>query len=82
MFVLHSFCGHNTERIEAEVNGYSDLVVIPGGMTKLLPLLDVVINWPFKVAFQGLYNQGMTTAKLVLTLSNRVKHTPLPAVCE
>jgi hypothetical protein len=60
----------------------SDLVVIPGGMTKLLQPLDVVINWPFKVALQWIYNQWMTTMKHGLMPSGRLKCRPLLTVCE
>jgi hypothetical protein len=51
MLVLDSYHGHMTERVKAKVNKDSDLLVIPGGMTKLLQPLGVVINWPFKVTF-------------------------------
>jgi hypothetical protein len=33
--VLGGFCAHMTERVKAEINEDSDLIVIPGGMTKL-----------------------------------------------
>jgi hypothetical protein len=56
ILVLDSFHGHMTERVKAKVNEDSDLVVISGGMTKLLQTLDVVINLPFKVAFRCFYN--------------------------
>jgi hypothetical protein len=51
------------KRVKAEVNKDSDLLVIPNGMTKRLPPLDIVINRPFKIAFWQLYNQQMTTTK-------------------
>jgi hypothetical protein len=35
LLVSDSFDGHITERVKAEVNEVSNLVVIPGGMTKL-----------------------------------------------
>jgi hypothetical protein len=82
ILVLDSFHGHMTVRVKAKVNEDSDLVVIPGGMTKLLQPLDVVINWPFKVAFWWLYNQWMTTTKHELRPSSRMKCTPLLTVCE
>jgi hypothetical protein len=82
MLVLDNFRGHMTERVKAKVNKDSDLVVIPGGITKLLHPLDVVINWPFKVAFWQLYNQWMTTTKHELRSRTRMKGIPLPTVCE
>jgi hypothetical protein len=71
------FCGHMRETVKVAVNMDSDLVVIPGGMTKLLQPLDVVINWPFKVALQW-----MTTMKHGLMPSGRLKCRPLLTVCE
>jgi hypothetical protein len=52
-----------TDRVKTKVNKDSDFLLIPGGMTKLLQTLDVVINRPFKVAFWWLYNQWVTTTK-------------------
>jgi hypothetical protein len=43
--------------VKEEVNEDRKLVVIASEKTKLLQPLDVVINPPFKVAFQWLYNQ-------------------------
>jgi len=51
MLVMDVFKGHLTPEIEATVTGSSmntDLVVIPGGMTLQLQVLDVVVNKPFK----------------------------------
>jgi hypothetical protein len=81
MLVLDSFHGHMTERVKAKVED-SDLVVIPSGMTKLLQLLDVSINQPFKITFWWLYNQWMTTTKHELRPRGGMKRTPLPTVCE
>jgi hypothetical protein len=49
MLVLDSFHGHMREKVKAEANKHSD-IVISGWMTKPLQPLDVVINQPFKVA--------------------------------
>jgi hypothetical protein len=35
-----------------------------------------------EVAFRELYNQWMTTTKHKQTPSNKIKHAPLPTVCE
>jgi hypothetical protein len=81
MLVLDSFHGHTTERVKAKVNEDSDLLVIPGGMTKLLATVGYWIL-PFKVAFWWLYDQWMTTTKHELRPSGRMKCTPLLIVCE
>jgi hypothetical protein len=82
MLILDNFQGNMTERVKPKVNKDSDLLVIPGGMTKLLQPSDVVINQPFKVTFWPLYNQWMTTTKHELRPSCRAKRTLLPTVCE
>jgi hypothetical protein len=51
-------------------------------MNKLLQPLDVVFNWPFKAAFWWLYNQWLTTVNYELTPSGKIRHKPLPTVCE
>jgi hypothetical protein len=82
MLILDNFCGHKTERVKAKVNDDTDLLVMSGGITKLLQLLDVVFYQPFKGTFWQLYNQWMITTKHVLRTSRRNKHMPLPTVCE
>jgi hypothetical protein len=49
ILVLDGFCGRITKMMTAKVCMDSDLVVIPGGMTKLLQPLDAVIMQPFKL---------------------------------
>jgi hypothetical protein len=51
MLVLDSFRGRMTEKVKAETDKDSNLPVIPNAITKLLKTLDVVINWPFNIAF-------------------------------
>ena len=51
MLVLGAFKGHVTPEIEVTITGSSmntDLVVIPGGMTSQLQVLNVVVKKPFK----------------------------------
>ena len=49
MLILDSFRGHITEKIRKQISEMNtDLVVIPGGMTSQLQVLDVVVNKPFK----------------------------------
>jgi hypothetical protein len=50
MLVLDSFKGHLTEKVKTVASNLlnTDLVIIPGGMTSQLQVLDVVVNIPFK----------------------------------
>jgi hypothetical protein len=41
-----------TEKVKAAVTKDSYLLVIPGGITKLLQPLDSVTNFPLKIALQ------------------------------
>jgi hypothetical protein len=82
MFVLNTFCEHIIDMVKVKVNEDSDIAVIPGGITKVLQPLDDVINWPFYVTFQRLYDHWVTTRKQELTSSGRLKHAPLQTVCD
>lgn len=49
MLALDAFRGHLTPQVKKEVEAMNtDLVIIPGGMTSQLQVLDVVVNKPFK----------------------------------
>ena len=49
MLVLDAFRGHLTEPVKKQLRDMNgDLVIIPGGMTSQLQVLDVVVNKPFK----------------------------------
>jgi hypothetical protein len=57
---LDAFNRHLTPEIKATVTGSSnntDLVVILGGMTSQLQVLDVVVNKPFKDHLKQLYSE-------------------------
>jgi hypothetical protein len=51
MLVLHAFMRHLTPEIQAITTGSSintDLIVVPGRMTRQLNVLDVAVNRLFK----------------------------------
>ncbi|KAJ8885144.1 hypothetical protein PR048_011340 [Dryococelus australis] len=54
MFCSDNFRDHLTEQVRRSVKEGSDVVVIPGGMTKLLQPVDVVVNRSFKAVFRRL----------------------------
>ena len=60
MLILYIFHGHTTEKIKklvAEMN--TDLVIISGGMTSQLQVLDVVVNKPFKDLLRKTYTLSL-----------------------
>jgi hypothetical protein len=50
MLVLDAFMGHLTEKVKTLASNLlnTDLVIIQGGMTSQVQVLDVVVNKPFK----------------------------------
>jgi hypothetical protein len=57
MLVLDAFRGHLTEKVKTVASNLlnTDLVIIPGGMTSQLHVLDVVVDKPFKDQQRCLY---------------------------
>ena len=74
MLVLDSFKGHLTQEVKEEVKkANTDLVVIPGGMSSQLQVLDVVVNKPFKDHLRQLYNDWLLEGYHALTPSGKLK---------
>jgi hypothetical protein len=50
MLVLDTFKGHLTGKVKTVASNLvnMDLVIIPGGLTYQLQILDVAVNKPFK----------------------------------
>ncbi|KAJ8403318.1 hypothetical protein AAFF_G00355350 [Aldrovandia affinis] len=60
MLVLDAFRGHLTEPVKKQVKAMNgDLVIIPGGMTSQLQVLDVVVNKPFKDHLRKRYTEWL-----------------------
>ncbi|CAG8798976.1 17847_t:CDS:2 [Cetraspora pellucida] len=60
----------------------NDLVVIPSRLTSVCQLLDVSINYPFKVAFCNHWHKWMINGGSGKTKKGNLKHTELHIVCE
>jgi hypothetical protein len=74
MLILDSFKGHLTQQVEEEMrNANTDLVVIPGGMTSQLQVLDVAVNKPFKDHLRQLYNDWLLEGNHALTPGGKLK---------
>jgi hypothetical protein len=71
---LNSFKGHLTQQVEEEMSkANTNLVVIPGGMTSQLQVLDVVVNKPFKDHLRQLYNDWILEGNHALTPCGKLK---------
>ncbi|KAL7386413.1 hypothetical protein ABVT39_007991 [Epinephelus coioides] len=59
-----------------------DLVIIPGGMTGQLRVLDVVVNKPFKNNLRKNYTAWLLADNHVLTPSGKIQKPPVRLLCE
>jgi hypothetical protein len=50
-----------------------DLVIIPGGMTSQLQVLDVVVNKPFKDRLRCLYGEWLLSGNCPLTPAGNIR---------
>ena len=85
MLVMDVFKGHVTPEIEATVTGSymnTDLVIIPGGMTLQLQVLDVVVNRPFKGHLKQLYSEWLLKGDHALTPAGRIKKPSVTILCQ
>jgi hypothetical protein len=80
MLVLDSFCGHITEKVKAEVNEDSHLL-IPSGLIRFCSLWMLSLISDSRSLFAALQPVN-ATMKCELTPSSRMKCVPLSAVCE
>jgi hypothetical protein len=85
MLVLDAFKGHLTPEVKATITGGSintDLVVIPGGMTSQLQVLDVVVKKLFKDHLKQLYSECLLSADYALTPAARIKKPSVTIFCQ
>ena len=82
MLVLDSFRGHLVDDVKRELSeGKTDLVIIPGGLTSILQLLDVSISKPFKDNIRQVYGDWVTNGNKEKTPSRKVRHPSLELKC-
>jgi hypothetical protein len=60
----------------------TDLVVIPGGMTLQLQVLDVVVNKPFKDHLKQLYSEWLLKGDHALSPAGRIKKPSVTILCQ
>jgi hypothetical protein len=85
MLVLDAFKGHLTPEVKATITGGSintTLVVIPGGMTSQLQVLDVVVNKLFKGHLKQLHSEWLLSGDRALTPAGRIKKPNETILCQ
>jgi hypothetical protein len=75
MQVLDAFRGHLTEKVKTVASNLlnTDLVIIPGGMTSQLQVLDVVVNRPLKDRLRCLYGKWLLSGNCPLTPAGNIR---------
>ena len=83
MLVLGAFHGHLTEPVKGQVRAMNgDLVIIPGGMTSQLQVLDVVVNKPFKDNLRKKYTEWLLSGNHALTPTGKIQKPSVRLPCE
>lgn len=83
MLVLDAFRGHTTVDVKRQIqNLKTDLVIIPGGMTSQLQVLDVVVNKPFKDKLRSCYTNWMLEADHALTPTGKIRKPSVPLLLQ
>jgi hypothetical protein len=75
MLVLGAFKGHLTEKVKTIASNLlnTNLVIILGGMTSQLQVLDVVVNKPFKDRLRRLYGEWLLSGNCPLTPAGNIR---------
>jgi hypothetical protein len=83
MLVLNAFKGHLTPEVKFANHAMNtDLMVIPGGMTTQLQVLDVVVNKPFKDHLNQLYSEWLLAGDHILTPTGKIKKPSAALLCQ
>jgi hypothetical protein len=85
LLVLDAFKGHLTPEVKATITGgfiNTDLVVMRGGMTSQLQVLDVAVNKPFKDHRKQLYSEWLLNGDHALTPAGRIKKPSVTILCQ
>lgn len=73
LLIMDSCRAHITEDVKEKVSKYSNLAIIPGGLTKKLQPLDLTVNKSFKAKIRKEWNQWMINENFNFTKSGRIK---------
>lgn len=81
--ICDSMCVHLTDAVKKQVKQTNSvLVIISGGLTKQLQLLDVGVNKSFKVKLRGTWERWMTEVKHTFTKTERQRRATYATICQ
>ena len=81
MLVWDAYKCHLTDSVEAKVKqARSDVVVVPGGLTKHLQPADVSWNKPFKEAYRSKYEEWLLSGEMSFTPAGNMR-APSKLLC-
>lgn len=79
---MDAFHGHLTEPVKTQLRKMNgDLVILPGGMTSQLQVLDVVVNKPFKDNLRKRYTEWLLSGDHSLTPTGKLKKPAVHLLC-
>jgi hypothetical protein len=81
LLVYDSARAHLTDEVKYEVHKFSNLAVIPGGMTKLLQPLDLTVNKSFKHKMRKEWEKWIKEGYHSYTKSEKMRKASLIDVC-
>jgi hypothetical protein len=73
---------HITEEVKEKVKKYSQLAVIPGGLTSKLQPLDLSVNKSFKIKMREKWEDWMVNGYHSFTKSGSIKRASYAEVCQ
>jgi len=73
---------HRMLSIKSELRDKMDLVIIPGGITRLIQPLDVSVNKPIKDALRAKWNNWLSDGSHTFTPRGRIRQPTLVDVAE
>ncbi|KAM9241808.1 pogo transposable element with KRAB domain [Dugong dugon] len=78
MLILNGFRGHATDSVKSCMeNMNTDMVIIPGGLTSQLQVLDVVVYKPLNDSVRAQYSNWLLAGNLALSPTGNAKKPPL-----
>lgn len=78
MLILNGFRGHATDSVKSSMESMdTDMVIIPGGLTSQLQVLDVVVYKPLNDSVRAQYSNWLLAGNLALSPTGNAKKPPL-----
>ncbi|KAM7246977.1 hypothetical protein CapIbe_003275 [Capra ibex] len=78
LLILNGFRGHATDSVKSSMESMNtDMVIIPGGLTSQLQVLDVVVYKPLNDSVRAQYSNWLLAGNLALSPTGNAKKPPL-----